>query len=58
MQNSSDMITDNEINWDYQDGYDDGLKFHIDLDYTAKNEERYQDNEHYRRGFDQAGDDS
>ena len=57
------MITHIELdsdyqNWDYQDGYHDGMKFHIDGDYTAKDEDRYDDNKDYRRGFDQAGDDS
>ena len=52
------MITDSEINADWMDGYDDGILFHMDLDFNAKDEDRYQDDENYRRGFDQAGEDS
>ena len=42
----------------YQDGYNDGVAYHQGLNFPAKDEDRYDDNEDYRRGFDEAGDDS
>jgi hypothetical protein len=42
----------------WRDGYEDGKKFHLDGNYDAKDHGRYQEDEDYRRGFDDAGDDS
>lgn len=43
---------------DYQDGYNDGLRFHIDFILDARDDDRYFEDESYQRGFDQAGEDS
>ena len=50
--------TDRTLTESWKDGYDDGILFHMELDFDAKDEDRYQDDEDYRRGFDQAGEDS
>ena len=42
----------------FSDGYADGKRFHIDMDFEAKDNNRYYSDDEYARGFDQAGDDS
>ena len=48
---------DDTLHEDWIDGYNDGVLFHIDFNFDAKDEDRYDNNEDYRRGFDQAGED-
>lgn len=42
---------------DFDDGYRDGMRYHMDCDYSAI--DNYQNRSAaYKRGFDQAGEDS
>jgi len=43
---------------DWEDGYRAGQRFHMDLNYDAKDDRRYQEEDGYAKGFDQAGEDS
>lgn len=43
---------------EYWEGYNDGKRYHLNLDFSAKNEEKYRESDPYRRGFDKAGQDS